>query len=347
MGKVQTNSSGKRIFFEGPPVKVTLDLSKLLHDGTITAAEFDRLARLGKRETGMLLVNVLVGFGVVAVAGGIVALLPTVVTGAVLGLMLMAVGAGLVVTRREQWSILASICVLVAALLLASSILLFSQGMFWMLEEEPPKPLFGFPYALALVALLFAASSVLAYSALLASLSVLALFVLLGSGTSYAHAFYELNVSQPALTVVAMSALAWGAHLWSGRVAPPWERLLVIAARTALFLVNLGFWVGSLWGDELDWLRNPGFTIPRVAFGMAWAAALVGAGVWAGQTNRRWVLNLVAVFGGIHFYTQWFERLGATPGSVLAAGVLMLVFAVGLWRLNRVPPGLLPGAARS
>ena len=39
------------------------------------------------------------------------------------------------------------------------------------------------------------------------------------------------------------------------------------------------------------------------------------------QVNRRWLVNLVALFAGIHFYTQWFERLGATPLSVLLGGV--------------------------
>jgi iron complex transport system permease protein len=47
------------------------------------------------------------------------------------------------------------------------------------------------------------------------------------------------------------------------------------------------------------------------------------------------VLNLVAVFGGIPFCTQWFAYLGATPVSVLTAGILVLVFAMILWRLNR------------
>ena len=45
----------------------------------------------------------------------------------------------------------------------------------------------------------------------------------------------------------------------------------------------------------------------------------------------------MTVFAGIHFYTQWFEHLGATPGSVLLAGVLLLGLAVLLWRLNRGP----------
>jgi hypothetical protein len=38
---------------------------------------------------------------------------------------------------------------------------------------------------------------------------------------------------------------------------------------------------------------------------------------------------------GIHFYTQWFERLGATPLSVLLGGVVMLASAFALWMFNR------------
>jgi hypothetical protein len=53
------------------------------------------------------------------------------------------------------------------------------------------------------------------------------------------------------------------------------------------------------------------------------------------SANRRWVVNVAAVFGGIHFYTQWFERLGATALSVLLAGLLMLAFGFGLWMLNQ------------
>jgi len=40
------------------------------------------------------------------------------------------------------------------------------------------------------------------------------------------------------------------------------------------------------------------------------------------------------VFAAIHFYTQWFERLGATPLSVLIGGVLVLAFAALAWKLN-------------
>ncbi|MGH7049408.1 MAG: hypothetical protein ACREE5_02035 [Acetobacteraceae bacterium] len=46
------------------------------------------------------------------------------------------------------------------------------------------------------------------------------------------------------------------------------------------------------------------------------------------------MLTLAVIFAAIHFYTQWFAHLGATPASVLTAGVLMLAFAVGLWKGN-------------
>jgi hypothetical protein len=59
--------------------------------------------------------------------------------------------------------------------------------------------------------------------------------------------------------------------------------------------------------------------------------------VWGVRANRRWVVNVATVFGAIHFYTQWFERLGATPVSVLVAGLLALGIAVALRYFNKAP----------
>jgi hypothetical protein len=117
------------------------------------------------------------------------------------------------------------------------------------------------------------------------------------------------------------------------------------AARTSVFLVNFGFWIGSLWGDPLMLLRGverrPGYAmirdtvIPPFVFSVGWAIMLIAAGVWAARANRRWLVNVVAVFGAIHFYTQWFEKLGASPLSVLLGGVLLLGIALALWSFNR------------
>lgn len=87
---------------------------------------------------------------------------------------------------------------------------------------------------------------------------------------------------------------------------------LIASALAAVFLVNFGFWVGSLWGER--WGAGE-VIVPDWAFAVLWALALMVTAIWAWRRNRRWTLNTVATFAGIHFYTEWFERLGASPGS--------------------------------
>jgi iron complex transport system permease protein len=183
----------------------------------------------------------------------------------------------------------------------------------------------------------------------LMALAVLAASACLGARTGYSHAMYSMAIFEPTLTVVLFSALALIAYQASQRLPAEYERLAITAARTSLLLVNFGFWIGSLWGDPLMLLRSMNTTdaplafmtktvIPASVFGIVWAVVLLGAGIWAVQVNRRWLVNLVAVFAGIHFYTQWFERLGATPLSVLLGGLVMLAGAFALWMLNRRIP---------
>jgi hypothetical protein len=87
----------------------------------------------------------------------------------------------------------------------------------------------------------------------------------------------------------------------------------------------MGFWVGSLWGDKLK-----GIIVPRELYVVLWAVVLAGVGVWAWRTNRRWPLITAVVFAAIHFYTQWFERLGANPAAVLLGGALLVGIGFGL-----------------
>jgi hypothetical protein len=79
----------------------------------------------------------------------------------------------------------------------------------------------------------------------------------------------------------------------------------------------------TLWALTAGWV-----------FALVWAIALLAAGIWAWKLDRRWLVNVVAVFGAIDFYTQWFERLGASPATVLIAGLTALVFAIGLRAFN-------------
>jgi iron complex transport system permease protein len=100
--------------------------------------------------------------------------------------------------------------------------------------------------------------------------------------------------------------------------------------------------VGSLWGDSFGPKRYSGSyhpDVPAGVFAMVWAIALIMTGTWAARENRRWVVNLVAVFGAIHFYTQYFETLGASPGSIIAAGLAAIAIAMALLKYNREAAG--------
>ncbi len=298
-------------------MKVTLDLDKLLDEGHIDQADYDRLNRLGARATSALAFNVLVGFGVIAVSGATLALLAGYVTAIVLGVLVAGAGLALLRSGRASWDVLAGICVLVGALLFGGGMVVAGDGR---------------PGAFVLVAVLFGAAGLYVRNALLMVLAVLALSSAVGANTGYAHATYYLGIREPTLTIVLFFALAVAIQLIGRKLAAAWQRVLNAAAATALFLVNLAFWIGSLWGDRLG---EDGLAISSGVFALLWALALLGGGLAAWALNRRWLFNLLAVFAGIHFYTQWFERLGATPATVLIAGLFALGFAVGLRMLNQ------------
>jgi hypothetical protein len=313
-------------------MKVTLDLTRLLEQGKISQAEFDKLGALAAHETGSLAFNILIGFGIAAVSVGAVALVPQPLTAAAVGAAVLAFGLVLVLARSEQWSLLAQICLCVGALIFAGGIVVIDEGSL---------------RALFLVTMVFAGAAVAARSGLLMVAAVLALASCIGARTGYWHATYALSITEPTLTVVLFSLLALATYHLSKRLKSDYERLALMAARTSVFLVNFGFWIGSLWGDRLDLMRSledvtappdPAATaivLPPWLFSVGWALALVATGIWATHAGRRWAVNVVAVFGAIHFYTQWFDKLGPTPTSFLLGGLLMLAFGLGLWTFNR------------
>ncbi|GAB5537488.1 MAG: hypothetical protein Rubg2KO_37370 [Rubricoccaceae bacterium] len=318
-------------------MKVTLDLDRLLQEGQITPEEHARFSELASRDTTSLALNILVAFGVIAVAGGALALLQSaeasIALGAVVGI------AGIVLDRMEveRWRPLAIILLLIGALMFGGGVVALTEGS-----------VVGF----GLLFVAFGVSAFLANSGLLVSLSALALLATTGGATGYSHAAYWLGIEQPLLTIVVFGALSWFA---TKLVLPPDpEQLATIFSRTCLFIVNFGFWIGSLWGDPLAFLaRDEGYVsyrptvIPEWAFSVTWAVGLVAVGVWGARENRRWVVNLAAVFGAIHFYTQYFETLDASPGSVLGAGVVALAIAAGLLRYNKASASRSPDTASS
>ena len=306
-----------------------------MEERKLSPQEAERLRALATRDTRSLAINMLMAFGAVAVAAGIIALEPAFTTGAVLGVALVVIGLGISFLAVEQWGLLGTATTIIGALLLAGGVIGFVEADF---------------AGLAFSALLFLALAVAIRSNFLMGLVPLTLAGALGSTTGYMHAVYMLTVTEPSITIVFFGLLAGVAYLISQYVAQAYEQLAITFARVSLILVNFGFWIGSLWGDYpgQTWAQDEGYRlwsdreawraahlhIPETAFIVGWAIVIIAVGVWAAHTNRRWVVTTAAVFGAIEFYTQWFERLGAQPWAIIVAGLTIVGFAIVLWRYN-------------
>ncbi|MEL6204687.1 MAG: hypothetical protein AAFR47_05180 [Pseudomonadota bacterium] len=197
----------------------------------------------------------------------------------------------------------------------------------------------------------------------LTGLSLVPLAGALTSRTFYSHASYSVAIYEVTLTLVQMALVAgvawWIAARQSERVAGHLRLLALIC----VIWGNMALWIGSLWGDVVgETLWGPmtsafraddgvvdyeawraaqdaweagALSISPDVFSALWAVALVGVGLWSALTARRGLFNVAATFGAIHFYTQYFERLGTSPGAFIVAGLVAIAAAWGAWALNR------------
>ncbi len=304
-------------------MKAILDLDQLLADAEISPEQHARLCRRALRDSATLGYGLLAGFGMAAIAASLIAMFPSGTTTLVVGLLSAAAGVLLRAAGARRWRYLSTVWTVLGALLAAGGLLISAEGAAW---------------SFLLAAIGLGLLAVVVGSHLLVVLGILSLASALGARTGYFHASYFLGVDAPLLTAVAFSlftALAFAVHR---RAAAAYAGLALTAARTGVLLVNLALWVGSLFGDDLGALGLEGPSIPAWAFALVWALALGALAAWGWRAGRRWVVNLCAVFGAIHLLTQWFERLGAEPLSVLVAGVVLVGLALALRAYNRDAP---------
>src|SRR5262245_10974402 len=197
-------------------MKITLDISKLVEEGKLTREEADKLTALAAHDTGSLGINILIGFGVIAIAAGAVALVPTPLTAVGLGLALFAAGCAIVLNRVQQWILLVQICLVIGALMFGGGVIAYGAGSL---------------ASMLIVTGAFALAAIAARSSLLMALAVLAASACLGARTGYDNAVYSLAIFEPTLTVVLFSALALIAYQASERLPADYERLAITAAR--------------------------------------------------------------------------------------------------------------------
>ena len=298
-------------------MKIVLNIKELLEEGQIDQVEYDKLLLLSKRQTTSLTFNLLVGLGIVAASIGAIALMPSPYSCFVFGLLVCAVGIFIKIKASDQWAVLSIICLMSGLLMSSAAIIWLEEHMFHVITYR----------SISIVIFILGFSSYFLKSNLLAAISVLNLSTLLGSGVGYEFASYFIWLEYPLLTIVAFSILAICFYSFSKKVGADNEKLLITGSRVSIFLVNLGFWIGSLGGDI--WLESPHI------FSIAWALAIFGIGFWAWKENRVWLINVLGVFGSIHFYTQWFQTLGAEPLSLFLGGVIAIGIAILFKRLNK------------
>lgn len=289
-------------------MKITLDLDALVAAGKISPAEAERLKGFAAADTGQLGINVLFGLGAAAVAVGIGILVPSIETAIGLGAVLFTGGFLLRLLRVERWSIFAQIIMIIGGLALAG-------GLFALFGE--------YLWVRVALTLGLAVAGIVALSGLLVALAVIAF-----AATITISSDLWAPMQYLAVAIGSLSLLTLVLFPISLRLPPRYERLAIIAMRTAILLVNAAFFAGSVFGDTL--LGWPGWS-----FSIAWAVALLLFGTWAVFANRRWVVNTVAVFGAIHFFTQWFMALGAQPFSILGGGLVQIGFGLALAWFNR------------
>ena len=257
------------------------------------------------------------GFGIVATSIGAIALTPSPYSCLAFGLVVCAVGIIVRIRISDQWAVLSITCLMSGLLISSIAIIWFEEYWFQEITYR----------SISIVIFILGFSSYFLKSSLLTAISVLTFSTLLGSGIGYEFASYFIWLEYPLLTIVAFSILAICFYLLSKKVKAENERLLITGSRVSVFLVNLGFWIGSLGGDT--WLDSTYF------FSIVWALAIFGIGVWAWNENRVWLINVLGVFGSIHFYTQWFEALGAQPLSLFLGGVIAIGIAMLFKKLNK------------
>ncbi|MBG1231805.1 hypothetical protein [Aestuariivirga litoralis] len=310
-------------------MKFLIDVDELQEQGLIAADTAAMLKDHAQRDTGTTAINMLLAFGAIAAAAGLLALTASASLSAVFGVIFIGLGWWISKNYELSWGKLGSIWMIVGALTLV--------GAIGILINKPFE-------AGIMGAILLGGTAFLAGSKLLAAFVPLALESALGGSTGYWSACYEIVVSEPTITIVLFAVLALGGWLLTQRLKGVYQALALSFTRISIILVNMGFWIGSLWGDtpgrtwravEGSWWTISQQQISPKVFVILWALALLGAGFWGARNGRRFLVNTVATFGAIHLYTQWFEWLGADPLTVMIAGIMTIAVGLGFWRYNK------------
>jgi hypothetical protein len=307
---------------------------RLVREGKLTPEQAEELLSLASRDIGILAINILMSFGVIAVAAGILALKPTFATGAAIGALLLSGGVIGALDGGFTGLAFTAILLLVLAVVICSSVLM----------ALVPLALAG---ALGSSTGYFHATYMLIVSEPTITIMFFALLALAAYlvGNRVGPAYEGLATVFARMSLVLGNFGFWVGSLWGDHPGESWA-------------------VGGTesWAAREAWEKSA-LHVPGWAFTAAWAVLVIGVGIWAARANRRWVVTTAATFGAINLYTQWFALsaraklapvgwrisdapdLDAEPWAIIVAGLTVVGIAMGLWRYNTAHAGGVPSLA--
>ena len=291
-------------------IKIVLDVTRLLREGKLTPEQAEELKALASRDIGTLAINILMSFGAIAVAGGILALNPTFAAGTVIGALLLSGGVIGVLDAGFTGLVFTAILLLVLAVVIRSGLLMALVPLALAGALGSSTGYFHATYMLIVTE----PTITIVFFALLALAAYLV-------GSRVGPAYEGLAIVFARMSLVLLNFGFWVGSLWGDHPGESWA-------------------VGGMesWTAREAW-EKAALHVPDWVFTFAWAVLVIGVGIWAARANRRWVVTTAATFGAINFYTQWFERLGAEPWAIIVAGLTIVGIAVGLWRYNTAHAG--------
>ncbi len=329
--------------------KVTLDLDRMVDGKKITSTMAQMLQKHATpRRQSNYLVSTLYILGALAAAIGVVLLKPAATTGLIIGLVCMILGLFI------RWKNLPHLNILSLALGIGSAAGLIGWFALEFGDTLSARSINGF------AALTILVMAILFRSKFLAALVPPALAAVIGTGAVYWHASYGIFVHEPALTVLLFTALSGIFYVAYRKLAGrrgEFGSMSLVAARMSLILVNLGFWVGSLWGDYVgdhlsnaaqrqpgqgwaqwralqDSIRELATYIPSSDFAAAWALFAIGMIGLGSTLKQRFIAICGVVFLSINAFTQYFETLFKGPEGLILGGIALVTLSIVLASLN-------------
>jgi hypothetical protein len=329
---------------------VSLDLDKLVRDGTLSHNEAQRLSKFAEApRTAGYLISVLYIIGAIAAAAGVVLLKPTATTGLFIAIVCLIAGQFIRFKKIDALSILSlALGIGAAAGLIGWFVLEFGETL-------PAMAVNGFATGVTLL------MAILFRSKFLAALVPLGVGAIIGSGGAYWHASYGIFVQEATITIALFTPLA-AALWWFGRkvLHADWSPMAIVAARMSFIISNFGFWVGSLWGDRVgEFIFGPGRelrredyqawreardafrdTLPYIQdhiFALGWAVFSIGAIALGRRIGNRFLEITGVVFLAINAFTQYFEFFQDEPWALIFGGIALVAIALVLvrWQMTK------------